>query len=248
MSLEQYRTTIGIERLKSFGFGISEIENDENALLELYTLNIKASKALYPILCVIEVELRNSIYTMLQTLYGEQWLENELVKQNILLDYEYNELKKAYLKLEKRYKKITEGKIISELNFGFWVGLCSKKYNPKIWTKKGAFRGVFINYPQNKQEQIHELSIKLTKIKKLRNRVFHYEPIIKDSENILILYKMMREIIGYLPQDNSNLLEQTDDFVYVMSKIVINFSNIIKIAKQKTLSTMQMQEETQGYT
>ncbi len=250
MSIEQYRATISIERLKSFGFGIDEIENNEELLLKLYKLNIKVSQALYPILCILEIHLRNAIYNMLQTIYGENWLMDEIKEQHILLNNEYEELSKAYSKLKKRYKNktITIGKIIAELNFGFWTGICSKKYNPHIWSKKGAFRGVFINYPKNKQEQIHEISMNLTRIRNLRNRVFHYEPILKDSSKIFILYKKMKDIIGYLPQDNSQILKDTDDFIDVIGKIIKEFSNILKIIKQKTLSTMPKQEETQGYT
>ena len=51
MSIEQYRATISIERLKSFGFGIEEIENNEELLLKLYKLNIKVSQALYILCC-----------------------------------------------------------------------------------------------------------------------------------------------------------------------------------------------------
>ncbi len=220
MNLEKYRATLGIERLKSFGYGLENIA--EELLIKMYELNIRTSQALYPALSIVEIQLRNAIDTMLQTIFSKTWLEDELKAQTLLENYDYENLKKAYKKLKRKYgkEKITHGKLISELNLGFWVNLCSKKYNPKIWTKKGAFRGVFVDYPKDKREKIHEISEKLTKIKKLRNRVFHYEPILYKKEKFSVIYNIICEIIAYLPKDNSGIFERTNNFPSEIAKML----------------------------
>ncbi len=220
MNLDKYRATIGIERLKSFGYGKEDITEDY--LLQMYELNLKTSQSLYPALSMVEIHLRNAIDTMMQTIFSVTWLENEIEKQNLLFDFDHNKLIQAYNTLQSKYKleDITHGKLISELTFGFWVNLCSKKYNPKIWTKKGAFRGVFIDYPQDKQEKIHEISEKLNKIKKLRNRIFHYEPILHKKDKFGVLYNNICDIMSYLPKDNSGLFERTNNFPHEVMKML----------------------------
>jgi len=212
MNLDKYRATIGVERLKSFGYGMENVT--EEYLLQMYELNLKTSQSLYPALSMVEIHLRNAIDTMMQTLFSETWLEDEIQKQNILLNFDHNKLLQAYETLRAKYKteSITHGKLISELTFGFWVNLCSKKYNPKIWTKRGAFRGVFVDYPKDRQEKIHEISDKLNKIKKLRNRIFHYEPILHKKDKFGVLYNNICDIIAYLPKDNSGIFERTNNF------------------------------------
>lgn len=248
MFAEKYKNTISIERLKSFSYGFELA--DEQFLITAYKLNIKASQCFYPVLSVVEIYLRNAIDCMLKEVIDEKWLEKELDSQNLLSDFDYKKLIEAYNNIKRRYgiDKVTRGKIIAELTFGFWVNLCSKKYNPKIWTKKGAFRGVFENYPKEKKEQIHELSQKLTKIKRLRNRVFHYEPILNKKNDILGVYNGINEILGYLPRNGSSILNDTCNFMEVMAEILPAFEKEFKRIKNKNLENYAMQEETQGCT
>ena len=166
--LNKYETMLSAERLTSFIRSSNDCIDD---VIENYKNNIKISQALYPELSILEVTLRNAINTMLCTCISKTWLEDELKQQKILSDNDYTLLIKAYNDIKKEYplEKITTGRIIANLNFGFWTNLCSKKYNSTFWTKKGFFKGVFINYPKSKQQQIHNLSVKLRSVRKLRN-------------------------------------------------------------------------------
>ena len=235
MDLEKYRNNIGVERLESFK---GTFENaDEEFLVTRYISNIKASQALYPVLSIFEVHLRNAIDVMLQYLIGKNWLEEEITKQNLLYDYDYKKLEEAYSKVKSKYEEenITRGKIIAELNLGFWVNLCSKKYNPKIWTKKNTFRMVFPNFPKDRKESINGLSVQLVKIKNLRNRVFHYEPILKKDSGFFDVYNKIVEIIEYLPHSNPKIIEQTDNFLFTIKEILIELEKEINRINNKKL-------------
>ena len=221
----KYKATISKERLLSFSKNKDFF--DEKYILTLYKCNIQISQAFYPILSHIEIVLRNSIDTMLQKVISKTWLEEELEQQNLLFDYDYEKLSNANKTIKTRYKTVTRGKIISELTFGFWVNLCTKKYNPKIWTKKGAFKGVFINYPTNLKEEIHLISSKLAKIKSLRNRIFHYEPILNKNKQYVLVYGDMLEILSYLPNDNSDILYATDNFKEIIEKTIITLDSLL---------------------
>lgn len=61
---------------------------------------------------------------------------------------------------ESNKKSVTTGKIIANLNFGFWTNLCMKKYSASIWNKKQCFKSVFVHYP-NKRPEISIISKKM---------------------------------------------------------------------------------------
>lgn len=214
--LEQFRNTLSIERLKSF---IQNEDDTLNIILERYKNNIRISQSLYPELSILEVTLRNAINSTLCQHISKTWLEDEIKEQKILSDQEHAKLIRAYNETLKecKPKDFTIGKVIANLNFGFWTGICSKKYSTKIWHKKECFRGVFVNSPA-KAQQINMLSKKLTSIRKLRNRIFHYEPVL--SKSILNKYNEIMEVLSYLPQDNSSILKDTSSFLYVYNEIM----------------------------
>ena len=202
--LEKYASTISVERLLSF----KQDDNDTiESLIARYQDNIRISQALYPELSTLEITLRNAIDTMLRTCFSNTWLEDEVIL------CAYNDVKQTYP------NDFTYGKVIANLTFGFWTNLCSKKYNAKIWTKKGAFKGVFINYPQGMQQQIHALSKRLRSIRNLRNRVFHYEPVFKKPLNTLKMYNEIMDILHYLPVDNAGIIQSTSTFLYVYNQL-----------------------------
>ncbi len=214
IELEQFRNTLSIERLKSF---IQDEDDTLNIILERYKNNIRISQSLYPELSILEVTLRNAINSTLCQHISKTWLEDEIKEQKILADQEHAKLIRAYNETLKecKPKDFTMGKVIANLNFGFWTGLCSKRYSTKIWHKKECFRGVFINCPL-KAQQINMLSKKLTSIRKLRNRIFHYEPVL--SKSILNKYNEIMEVLSYLPQGDTSILKDTSNFLCVYNE------------------------------
>lgn len=223
--LEIYRKTVSVERLKSFSVHNKNIVTLKD-LKEYYIANIMISQAFYPILSTIEITLRNAIDTTFKNLLGENWLEQEYLNNNILHQQDYNKFKISYEKIQDKYKdKYTPGKVIAELHFGFWTTLCSKRYNARIWTKKGFFKGVFENYPKSKQQQIHDIAVKLNKIRNFRNRIFHYEPIIRDDYDIKCMYLLIEEVLNYLPKDNLEIIKKTSEFKKVYNKLNKRFKS-----------------------
>lgn len=217
--LRKFASTISVERLLSFK---SDDNDTIDMLIQRYKLNLRISQALYPELSTLEVTLRNAIDTMFKNCISKNWIEDEIKQRHILTEHEHAKLMTAYNDIKKEYPNndFTIGKVIANLNFGFWTNLCSKKYNAIIWTKKGAFKGVFVNYPNNLQQQIHSLSLRLRSVRSFRNRIFHYEPIFKNPKNTLKMYNEIMEIISYLPNDNSNILKDTTTFLDIYNKAI----------------------------
>ena len=123
--LEQYTSTLSIERLLSFRTN----DNDNiSTLIRRYQTNLRISQALYPELSTLEVTLRNAIDTVLKRCISQTWIEDEIREQYLLTDHEHTKLVTAYNDVKKEYsgKNFTTGKVIANLNFGFWTNLCSK--------------------------------------------------------------------------------------------------------------------------
>ncbi len=214
--IEKYTNTISKERLYSFNYN----EGDTlDIIIERYKNNIRISQALYPELSMLEITLRNAINSTLCRYLSKTWIEDEIKQQNILSNHDYEILCSTYNEIKRNYKNnFTIGKVIANLNFGFWTNLCSKKYCSKIWNKGCCFKGVFTHHPSD-THQINEISIKLRSIRKLRNRIFHYEPIFKNPEALLNKYNEIMEIISYLPNDDSDILKSTTSFLKIYNKI-----------------------------
>lgn len=219
--LEKYSTNISVERLKSF------IRNENDTIedvLSRYIDNIQISQSLYPELSILEITLRNSIDSMLKINFSENWLEEEVKFNKFLMEKDYKVLLDTYNSTREECnnssKEFTSGKVIANLNFGFWTSLCSKNYSLILWHKKKCFRSVFVNYPSKKQE-ISKIARHLYEIRRIRNRVFHYEQIFKYPTNTLKVYGRIKEFLSYLPDnDNSIILRKTSSFMDIYNRLV----------------------------
>jgi hypothetical protein len=132
---------------------------------------------------------------------------------------DHKKLVVAFDSLKSRKSELTKGKVISELNLSFWVNLCSAKYDKILWHNPKKFRLVFANYPKSKQMRIYEISKMLHSTKKLRNRIFHYEPIYKKGETLLSKYNEILTVLSYLPCCEYQILKQTCRFKDVYNAI-----------------------------
>ena len=223
--LEKYSTNISVERLKSF------IRNEDDTIekvLSRYVDNIQISQSLYPELSILEITLRNSIDSMLKANFSEHWLEEEIEFNKILVEKDYNTLLNTYNSTKEECKnnskEFTQGKVIANLNFGFWTSICSKQYSLTIWHKKKCFRSVFANYPSKKQE-ISKISRQLYEIRRLRNRIFHYEQIFKHPTKTLNVYDNIKEFLSYMPDNgNSTILSKTSSFVNTYNRLICEYT------------------------
>src|SRR5207237_994804 len=130
------------------------------------------SQALYPALQILEITLRNSLHKAITELFqSEKWFELPF-----LHTHEKAKINKAKNNLAEKKKTFTTGRLVAELSFGFWVSLFDIRYehDQTLWPK--IIKPAFPFLPKGQRSR-HFLSRELNRIKNLRNRVFHYEPI-----------------------------------------------------------------------
>ena len=152
--------------------------NNIKRSLELYDLNVKVSESFYALLCYFEVFLRNFCNEKLIKEIGENWFDNKILKGN-----NKNKSQKTIEEIEKTKSKIikykqekkiinyipTNADIVSNLEFGFWSNLFCANYENTIWAP--YLKQIFVGFTRKELFKI------INNIRKLRNRIFHYEPI-----------------------------------------------------------------------
>lgn len=53
----------------------------------------------------------------------------------------------------------------------------------------------------------------------LRNRIFHYEPILRKQYDLLFKYNEILEILSFLPNNLPDLLKDTSNFLDVYNQL-----------------------------
>ncbi len=141
--------------------------------IALYRWNTLLSESFYPILQTIEVILRNAMHLAISEHFQDStWLLNPAILEH----KDYIEVQKQEGRLtQHRQPTVTRGNIIAELSFGFWTGLLDAHYEMKFWRSKIIKKTFPHMLPRDRMR--HKLFKHFNKIRKLRNRIFHYEPI-----------------------------------------------------------------------
>jgi len=147
-------------------------EHGNRVLFAHYAWNMALSESLYPVLQALEVLLRNTVGNAAQHHFGkEDWYDDSRIIQH---PNDRVSIDKAKRILSRQNKPLDPGRIIAELNFGFWTSLFDRRYEQVLWPRliKTAFP-----YMPRRIRTRQTLSRRLHKIRILRNRIFHHEPI-----------------------------------------------------------------------
>ena len=195
MNFKTLERILSKERLNSY---LAKHSNDQNKAIQHYKSNIKISEAFYSPIAILEVGLRNNIDSQLQKKYStKEWFDHpEFIK--IISSFQLDRIQEARTNILREKKIITSGKIIAELSFGFWTSLFDQKFEKTLWKQ---LRFAFPRCPKNIRQR-RTISKKLNGIRKLRNRIFHHEPI---SWNMDALKSYRDEIYEGIDWLNSDL-------------------------------------------
>lgn len=178
-------------------------QNTEQAL-NLYQWNLQISSALFECLAVCEVVIRNAVTKAIQAEHGADWAFNvrfvRTMQQN-----RRDELIEA--------RQETTEQTICELPFVFWQGFFTARFDNEIWRKHWA-----VTLPNAKHADLPKIRTEvfdnLEKIRKLRNRIAHHEPIF--YRNLQGDYKRIIKIIGYCSADTAQWVkswQKVDDLL-----------------------------------
>jgi Abi-like protein len=197
------KKTLSVERFESYR--CSPNDPDEQ-VLACYLRNIQLSEALYPAFSILEVTLRNQLHHALcHKVQTQSWYTHQ---PEVLASAEQAEIQKAKDYLLQHGKPLEPGRIIAELNFGFWTRLFHPYYEQKLWPF--LIPDVFPYAPRWTRER-KKLLKRLNSFRLLRNRVSHHEPI-WDWPNLPTLHQDMIETVGWMCPSTKHALASIDRF------------------------------------
>lgn len=180
---------------------------DPTLTLGRYTLNMALSESLYPALQFAEVALRNAIHQAMTTRCGtDAWYDKRAAR---LTQWQIAQIADAKASLTKHGKAVNPGRMVAELNFGFWTGFFNKAHGQ---TGIGHYlaSAIFPHAPLPEQN-LNKLGIRWRNIRDLRNRVFHHERILH-WRDIDARHQAILEIISWISPELHDLAKALDRF------------------------------------
>ena len=141
-------------------------------MMARYLYNTALCEAIYPLLQHLEVSLRNSWHQALSADYRRaDWFDPATT---FLEPREVADVNAAMTNLMRQRKPVEADRVVAELTFGFWTALLDVRYEYTLWPR--LLGATFPRMNRTRRTRA-VLSPRFNKIRKLRNRVFHHEPI-----------------------------------------------------------------------
>jgi hypothetical protein len=183
-------------------------------LLERYFWNMVLCEALYPTLQSYEVALRNAIHNGLSAGFNNVfwfdpskpiWQPIEQTKVTEVL----NRLRVSNIQTQSGLRpEELAGRVIAELQLGYWTGLFDRRYEFTLWRRH--IKHTFPNMPTRVRTR-NILLRRFEVIRRLRNRVFHHEPIWKDPD-LQGKHSLLLETLSWISPPLKDTVQLIDRF------------------------------------
>ena len=185
---------------------------------QMYYANARIAQAFQPLISFFEVVLRNQLHYAAAAFFNDvEWIVNQKTgfmsddmlchvnkktgqyKQNTFLKKEVERAEKV---LADKQRNVTAGRIIAELNLGFWNSLYEKHHYALL---KGVPCRIFNKLPVGYGRK--EVNDYIQKIRILRNRVSHNEPLCFNGKVFDLMYvrEMYRIISDFFQWINPSI-------------------------------------------
>lgn len=174
---------------------------------DLYRWNIQASEAFYPALSWLEVCFRNALDERLRARFGraDWWVSARLAQKHM------DKVERASSDLVRwRGRTPSPDDIMSELSFGFWVSLISRRYDRHLWVP--ALYRAFPGY-HGAREQLRD---NFEAMCFFRNRVMHHEPI--HHRDLTADHAKVYRLLGYIEPRLATWLGEFDRVPEILAK------------------------------
>lgn len=210
--------TISSSRLSTYQQNVST----QFEVLRDYIWNAKLSENFYFLLQNLEVGLRNSIYAAFTKHYPGRYFFflHETDPRNKYLSKKEHHSRECWKmvcgarrKLQNRGIALSDGRMIAELNFGFWTELLISKDTKYLTMWRSIFKDVFPGYPfgKNVDNDVKQAGQIIDQIRQFRNRIFHYEPICHNG-SLSATHSEIMTIIGWIEPHLKDLSDLFDEF------------------------------------
>jgi hypothetical protein len=214
LHLREIRTALSSERLDAYGIG----RGDDQKLAN-YLWNLALCESLYPSLNGLEVALRNAVFRAGAAVFGVTatrdvpcWLDAD---PPLIHHEDQPMLIAAKRRLRERGRPLEPGRLVAELSFGFWTSLFDVRYehNKVLWPRLLGAQLLDPSSPRSMRSR-KQLSPLLNRIRHLRNRVFHHEPIWHWAD-LRQQHERAWDLMGWFSPALRSTLEPNDRFLAI---------------------------------
>ena len=148
---------------------LAACHGDQARAVRLYGWNVAISAALWGGFNIMEVALRNAMHEQLTKLAGrEDWWNGRLP----LFPYEQSKVTDVVAAMmAEKGAALRPGHVVADLTLGFWVKLLANGYHQRLWVP--ALQFAFPNINRRRRDLHRDLE----RLRKLRNRAAHHEPV-----------------------------------------------------------------------
>lgn len=201
---------LSVERLESYAADGA----DTTVMMARYLLNLALCESLYSPLQLCEVALRNSLHLHLTHLCGrEDWFDARA--EFLLTEWAQAEVAKAKEKISRTSRPVTPGRIVAELQLGFWTSLFEAHYEQRTRFLPWGIKAVFPHLPKSGHKR-KALKAKLEEVRSLRNRVFHHERIVHWTD-LEAKHASILQVIGWVSPELHEMARSLDRFTTIRS-------------------------------
>ena len=201
-----------------------------------YAWNVALCEALYPLLHQVEVVLRNALDCAISTAYPtggiyndvDSWMDSSTCPLTPYARWEVLKAKKKLLGWDEARQvfqrsptTIQHADLVAAADFGFWTGLIHRNYlyqshrDQRFWPH--LLPAVFPSYGgRHDRAFLGTVSATANEVRKLRNRVFHHEPVWK-RPNLAAERTNMLDLMGWSCPDAKRLVAALDRLPQVLS-------------------------------
>jgi hypothetical protein len=208
--------------------------DDDLAMVTNYFYNLELSESLYPTLQAFEISLRNSIDAALaQHHHTAYWFD----VPGFLPNWQRNEIAAARQQLSDEGKPHDPGRIIAELKLGFWHSLFNRPFEQHLW-RPNASAKVLEVFPQISKKQRNRQAVwyRIQRLRNLRNRVMHYEPV-WNRRQIAQDHFLILETIRWISEEMFETIAMCDRFPTVLQSGYIDVQRRIQAEIQRRYPT-----------
>jgi hypothetical protein len=166
------REAISPARLSTY---LKRTHGNVRRAFDLYAWNVRAGAALYPILQLNEIALRNAINRALVSQFGGDWPYSQGFLRSLPRP-ERETFESCRRKLERtlRVARASTGDVVAAQTYWFWVVLLTARFEQRLWRRE--FAASFPSAPPRIDRAI--VQDRADAIRRLRNRIAHWEPLL----------------------------------------------------------------------
>ena len=188
---EELRCVSAVLSEQRFAAYVSAANGDHRTALSLYRWNMELSAAFLVPLHIFEVSLRNSIARAIENTYGQNWPWEKSFQISLRNPPRVYSPRRDLQAVGA--KTSNKGKVVAELKLVFWERMFTRSHDDAIW--RTQFPVVFPNADRSLaiRQSRGDGFEKVQKIRDLRNRIAHHEPVF--TRDLSREYEYIREMI-----------------------------------------------------